>query len=207
MAALGPDALRRAIPLHALAQAASIVGASMLACPFELALVRMQGDAVLPPAQRRGYRSVQDALWRVSSQEGVRVLWSGLAATTLRAALQAVSGCASCACAARARSVYARPSALPARVLAGVLPSLCRLLGLLLWLPIDAVKSRQQHQLTPLSTRRPGAVAHALREIFSHAPSALFRGLAAAAAYGEVMALVQALLARATDGQRKGLGD
>jgi hypothetical protein len=39
--------------------------ASFLACPVEVCLVRMQADGRLPLDQRRGYRNVFDALWRV----------------------------------------------------------------------------------------------------------------------------------------------
>ena len=52
--------------------------------PFDVSLVRMQGDSMKPVAERRGYRNVFDALSRVAKEEGVRALYSGLSANILR---------------------------------------------------------------------------------------------------------------------------
>jgi solute carrier family 25 oxoglutarate transporter 11 len=52
--------------------------------PFDVALVRMQADGMKPAAERRGYKNVVDALIRVSSEEGPRTLWSGLAPNIYR---------------------------------------------------------------------------------------------------------------------------
>ena len=45
--------------------------------PAEVALVRMTADGRLPEAEKRNYRSVFDALARISRQEGVFMLWRG----------------------------------------------------------------------------------------------------------------------------------
>lgn len=45
--------------------------------PAEVALVRMTADGKLPEAERRNYKSVVDALTRISKQEGVLQLWRG----------------------------------------------------------------------------------------------------------------------------------
>lgn len=52
--------------------------------PFDVALVRMQNDGSRPRAERRGYKSVFDALIRISREEGVKNLWRGLAPNILR---------------------------------------------------------------------------------------------------------------------------
>lgn len=61
--------------------------AAAIGVPSEVALVRMSADSKLPPAERRGYTSVLDALARVAREEGVAALWAGAAPTVVRAAL------------------------------------------------------------------------------------------------------------------------
>ena len=38
--------------------------------PFDVALVRMQSDSMLPMKERRGYKNVFDALIRMTKEEG-----------------------------------------------------------------------------------------------------------------------------------------
>lgn len=59
--------------------------ASFIGNPADLALVRMQGDALLPPERRRGYRGITDAVVRIVKEDGVAGLWRGSAPTMLRA--------------------------------------------------------------------------------------------------------------------------
>lgn len=57
----------------------------MIGNPADLALVRFQSDATLPPDQRRNYKHVFDALGRIIKEEGVISLWRGSTPTVLRA--------------------------------------------------------------------------------------------------------------------------
>uniref|UniRef100_A0A914HLP3 Mitochondrial 2-oxoglutarate/malate carrier protein n=1 Tax=Globodera rostochiensis TaxID=31243 RepID=A0A914HLP3_GLORO len=59
--------------------------ASVIGNPMELALVRMTADGRLPPAERRNYTSVFNALVRVTREEGVPTLWRGCTPTVIRA--------------------------------------------------------------------------------------------------------------------------
>lgn len=59
--------------------------AAGIANPAEVALVRMQSDGMKPKAERANYRSVFDALARVTKAEGVRGLWAGSYPTVIRA--------------------------------------------------------------------------------------------------------------------------
>lgn len=59
--------------------------AAMVGNPADLALVRMQSDGLKPPEARANYRSVVDALLRISKGEGVLALWSGALPTVVRA--------------------------------------------------------------------------------------------------------------------------
>lgn len=63
--------------------------------PADLAMVRMQADGRLPPAQRRNYKSVVDAITRMAKDEGVTSLWRGSSLTVNRAMLVTASQLAS----------------------------------------------------------------------------------------------------------------
>eukprot|EP00826_Nyctotherus_ovalis_P046073 TRINITY_DN5164_c0_g1_i10.p1 TRINITY_DN5164_c0_g1~~TRINITY_DN5164_c0_g1_i10.p1 ORF type:complete len:267 (+),score=88.33 TRINITY_DN5164_c0_g1_i10:455-1255(+) len=58
---------------------------AFMANPFDLALIRFQADGTLPAAERRNYRNVFHALYRIISQEGVVNLWKGATPTIVRA--------------------------------------------------------------------------------------------------------------------------
>lgn len=59
--------------------------AAMVGNPADLALIRMQSDGLKPPAARAHYKSVVDALIRISKSEGITALWSGCYPTVVRA--------------------------------------------------------------------------------------------------------------------------
>mmetsp|Transcript_22299 Transcript_22299/g.54465 ORF Transcript_22299/g.54465 Transcript_22299/m.54465 type:complete len:298 (+) Transcript_22299:132-1025(+) len=71
---------RRRLPYHRKVVATMCGGAlaAVVACPADCMLVRMQADGRLPPAERRNYRNVFDALARTARTEGVRGWYRGL---------------------------------------------------------------------------------------------------------------------------------
>lgn len=73
---------------------AGAVGAAV-GNPADVAMVRMQADGRLPPAQRRNYKSVVDAISRMARQEGIPSLWRGSSLTINRAMLVTASQLAS----------------------------------------------------------------------------------------------------------------
>ena len=73
----------------AMAATAGAVGASV-ANPGDVAMVRMQADGKLPPAERRNYRGIVDALRRIAMEEGVPRLWRGVVPTVNRAMIVTV---------------------------------------------------------------------------------------------------------------------
>ncbi len=52
--------------------------------PFDLALVRMAADSTLPPAERRNYKGVFEAVSRIVRTEGFTKLWIGAGPTVSR---------------------------------------------------------------------------------------------------------------------------
>jgi len=58
---------------------------SFIGTPTEVSLIRMTSDGKLPEAQRRNYKNVFDALFRIIKEEGVLTLWRGCGPTVVRA--------------------------------------------------------------------------------------------------------------------------
>ena len=58
---------------------------SFLGTPAEVSLIRMTLDGRLPPAERRNYTHVFNALGRIIREEGVLKLWRGAIPTATRA--------------------------------------------------------------------------------------------------------------------------
>nr|CAI5851354.1 unnamed protein product [Callosobruchus analis] len=67
-----------------IAMIAGLCGA-FVGTPTDLALVRMTADGRLPPAERRHYKHVFDALFRIYREEGLLNLWRGAVPTMGRA--------------------------------------------------------------------------------------------------------------------------
>lgn len=55
--------------------------------PADLALIRLQTDLTLAPAQRRHYKHVIDALVRIPKEEGILAYWRGSLPSVIRASL------------------------------------------------------------------------------------------------------------------------
>lgn len=75
------------VPLHEktlLSMIAGFVGA-LVGNPSDLILVRFQSDSTLPPDQRRNYKSLFDAFYRICKDDGVWTLWRGSTPTVVRA--------------------------------------------------------------------------------------------------------------------------
>ena len=75
------------LPFHKKALAGMIAGGvgAVVGTPAEVALIRMTADGRLPVTERRGYKSVFDALGRVTREEGLLTLWRGTLPTVGRA--------------------------------------------------------------------------------------------------------------------------
>ena len=91
------DSVTGTMPLSRKIEAGLIAGGigAAVGNPADVAMVRMQADGRLPPAQRRNYKSVVDAITRMAKQEGVTSLWRGSSLTVNRAMLVTASQLAS----------------------------------------------------------------------------------------------------------------
>jgi solute carrier family 25 oxoglutarate transporter 11 len=61
--------------------------AALMGVPSEVCLVRMGADCKKPEDERRNYKNVLDAVFRIGREEGVAALWSGAGPTIARACL------------------------------------------------------------------------------------------------------------------------
>ena len=75
------------VPFHEKASLSLFAGfiSALIGNPSDLALVRFQADATLPPELRRNYKHVFDAFGRIVKEGGVLSLWRGSAPTVARA--------------------------------------------------------------------------------------------------------------------------
>ncbi|GAB4835108.1 hypothetical protein Ancab_000016 [Ancistrocladus abbreviatus] len=75
------------LPLYQKALCGLTAGAigACVGSPADLALIRMQADATLPPAQRRNYKNAFHGIYRIVVDEGVLALWKGAGPTVVRA--------------------------------------------------------------------------------------------------------------------------
>ncbi|KAL4785216.1 mitochondrial carrier domain-containing protein [Aspergillus varians] len=125
--------------------------AAMIGNPADLALVRMQSDGLKPVEARANYRSVVDALFRISKVEGVTALWAGAAPTVVRAMslnLGQLAFFAESKAQLKARtSLSANTQTFAASAIAGFFASF-------LSLPFDFVKTRLQKQQKDPNTGR-----------------------------------------------------
>ncbi|XP_027347898.1 mitochondrial uncoupling protein 5-like [Abrus precatorius] len=92
-----PNSASGSMPLTRKIAAGLIAGGigAAVGNPADVAMVRMQADGRLPPAQRRNYKSVIDAIARMAKDEGVTSLWRGSSLTVNRAMLVTASQLAS----------------------------------------------------------------------------------------------------------------
>ncbi|KAF2098193.1 mitochondrial carrier [Rhizodiscina lignyota] len=116
--------------------------AAFVGNPADLALIRMQSDGLKPPEKRANYKSVIDALARISKNEGVGALWSGCYPTVVRAMALNFGQLAFFSEAKnqlKGTSLSSRTQTLTASAVAGFFASFFSL-------PFDFVKTRLQKQ-------------------------------------------------------------
>lgn len=118
---------------------------SFVGNPADLVLVRMQADTVLPPAERRNYNGVANALSRIVSEEGVTSLWKGAVPTMTRASSLNVAMMVSYETAKEkiVESTGRKPTELYVQGVASMLSAFCTAF---FSLPFDNIKTKMQKQ-------------------------------------------------------------
>ncbi|KAJ4845926.1 Mitochondrial uncoupling protein 5 [Turnera subulata] len=144
--------------------------------PADVAMVRMQADGRLPPAQRRNYKSVVDAITRMSKQEGVASLWRGSSLTVNRAMIVTASQLAS--------YDQFKEMILERRLMAdglGLHVTASFAAGFVAAVasnPVDVIKTRVMNMKVEPGKAAPykGAIDCALKTIRAEGPMALYKG-------------------------------
>lgn len=144
--------------------------------PADVAMVRMQADGRLPPAQRRNYKSVVDAIARMSKQEGVTSLWRGSSLTVNRAMLVTASQLASYdqikeTILAKGVMKDGLGTHVTASFAAGFVAAVASN-------PVDVIKTRVMNMKVEPGSAPPytGALDCALKTVRAEGPMALYKG-------------------------------
>ncbi|XP_024373536.1 mitochondrial dicarboxylate/tricarboxylate transporter DTC [Physcomitrium patens] len=153
---------------------AGAVGASV-GSPADLALIRMQADAILHEAQKRHYKNAFHALTRISKDEGVLALWKGAGPTVVRAMALNMGMLASYDQSVEffrdSLGFSATPTLLSASAVSGFFASACSL-------PFDYVKTQVQKMQPGPDGKYPytGSVDCALKTLAQGGPLKFYTG-------------------------------
>lgn len=116
--------------------------AAYIGTPAEVALIRMTADGKLPPAERRGYKNVFNALYRISKEESIFTLWKGATPTFARAMV--VNG-AQLATYSQLKEFLVSSKYLQEGILVHFCASMCSgFVTAVVSMPVDIVKTRVQ---------------------------------------------------------------
>ncbi|CAL0314110.1 unnamed protein product [Lupinus luteus] len=144
--------------------------------PADVAMVRMQADGRLPPAQRRNYKSVVDALSTMVKREGVTSLWRGSSLTVNRAMLVTASQLASYD---QFKEMILEKGLMRDGLGTHVTASFAAgFVAAVATNPVDVIKTRVMNMRVEPGAEAPysGAVDCALKTVRAEGPMALYKG-------------------------------
>ncbi|OIV93039.1 hypothetical protein TanjilG_20701 [Lupinus angustifolius] len=144
--------------------------------PADVAMVRMQADGRLPPAQRRNYKSVVDALSTMVKREGVTSLWRGSSLTINRAMLVTASQLASYD---QFKEMILEKGLLRDGLGTHVTASFAAgFVAAVVTNPVDVIKTRVMNMRVEPGAEPPysGAMDCALKTVRAEGPMALYKG-------------------------------
>lgn len=144
--------------------------------PADVSMVRMQADGRLPPAQRRNYKSVVDAMTQMCRNEGVTSLWRGSSLTVNRAMLVTASQLASYD---EFKEMILRRGVMKDGLGTHVTASFAAgIVAAVVTNPVDVIKTRVMNMKVEPGAAPPynGALDCAMKTIKAEGPMALYKG-------------------------------
>ena len=144
--------------------------------PADVAMVRMQADGRLPVSERRNYKSVFDAITRMSKQEGITSLWRGSSLTVNRAMIVTASQLASYD---QVKETILEKGLMKDGLGTHVTASFAAgFVAAVASNPVDVIKTRVMNMKVEPGTTPPynGALDCALKTIKAEGPMALYKG-------------------------------
>ncbi|KAI9125106.1 hypothetical protein K1719_003722 [Acacia pycnantha] len=172
------DPNKGTMPLSRKITAGLISGAvgAVIGNPADVAMVRMQADGRLPPAQRRNYTSVVDAISRMAKQEGVTSLWRGSSLTVNRAMLVTASQLATYD---QVKEAILKKGVMRDGLGTHVTASFAAgFVAAVASNPVDVIKTRVMNMKVEPGAQAPynGALDCALKTVRAEGPMALYKG-------------------------------
>ncbi|XP_022963324.1 mitochondrial uncoupling protein 5-like [Cucurbita moschata] len=166
------------LPLVRKISAGLIAGAigAAVGNPADVAMVRMQADGRLPPAQRRNYKSVVDAITQMARGEGVTSLWRGSSLTVNRAMLVTASQLASYD---QIKETILQKELMKDGLGTHVTASFAAgFVAAVASNPVDVIKTRVMNMKVEAGAAAPysGALDCALKTVRAEGPMALYKG-------------------------------
>lgn len=166
------------MPLFRKIEAGLIAGGvgAAIGNPADVAMVRMQADGRLPPAQQRNYKSVVDAITRMAKQEGVTSLWRGSSLTVNRAMLVTASQLASYD---QFKEMILEKGVMRDGLGTHVTASFAAgFVAAVASNPVDVIKTRVMNMKVEVGKEPPyaGALDCALKTVRAEGPMALYKG-------------------------------
>ena len=168
----------KTMPLSQKIFAGLIAGGIGAACgnPADVAMVRMQADGRLPADQRRNYKSVFDAITRMTKSEGILSLWRGSSLTVNRAMLVTASQLASYD---QFKEMILKKGAMKEGIGIHVTASFAAgFVAAVASNPVDVIKTRVMNMKVEPGEAPPykGALDCAVKTIKAEGPMALYKG-------------------------------
>lgn len=166
-------------PLSMLTKCACAAGAGAIGAfagnPGDVAMVRMQADGNLAPAERRGYRNIVHAVRVISQSEGLLSMWrSGLLPNMNRAMIVTVGQLAAYdQCKEILRHNAGMPDTIPTHFAASFMAAF---IASALSNPVDVAKTRLMTQKSQVYTGMANCLATVVRD---EGPGALYKGFGA----------------------------
>jgi len=165
-------------PLNFFSKAACGMGAGAIGAlvgnPGDLAMVRMQADGKLPVDERRGYKNIFDAFFKIAKSEGLPSMWrTGVVPNMNRAAIVTVGQLAAYDQCKQVLLDVGMKDGIPTHFSASLMAAF---IASVMSNPVDVAKTRLMNQKDGLYTGTVNTITTMIRQ---EGPLSIYKGFAA----------------------------